>query len=321
MILAGDVGGTKTLLALARVEGARVDLRFERLYANAPLEEFPPLLGRFLTEARSALGDFDLEGACLGAAGPVQANVAELTNRPWRIDGNALARRFDLPPLRVINDFAAAASGVEALGPADLLTLQDGVPEAHGNRVVLGAGTGLGVAFAIHAAGQWRTLAGEGGHAGFAPESPAQAELVEWVRATEGRVSVEHLLCGRGLLRIHAFLGERAGLAPEGAPTEPAEVTRRALAGDPLAEAALELFLACYGQVAGDLALTVLARGGVFVAGGIAARFAARIAASGFMSAFLAKGPWARTLAQVPVHLVTNERLGLLGAALHAARG
>lgn len=323
VVLVGDVGGTHTRLALARIAGGAVQLLFSRRWENARFAGFDALLAGFLTEARAEFAGLALEAGCLGAAGPVEGDRVELTNLGWCLDGPRLAEGHGLPRLRLVNDFLAAASGIELLGAEALFRLQPGQPEPQGNRVVLGAGTGLGIALLTHVEGRWRVLAGEGGHAGFAPETPEQEALVAWLRAREGRVSIEHVVSGPGLVRLHAFLLARAeaGGAGDLEPcTAPAEVTARAEAGDPLADAALRLFCTCYGQVAGDLALAVLARGGVFVAGGIAPRLGRQLGRGGFMAGFRAKGRWAEVLARMPVHLVTDEALALRGAALCALR-
>jgi glucokinase len=269
-----------------------------------------------------------VDAGCVGAAGPVRDNRVALTNRDWVVDGDALAKRFAVERVVVINDFAAAATGVEALTDADVVTLQEGTCEPTGNRVVLGAGSGLGVAYAVHDGRAWRIVAGEGGHQGFAPETPRQAALADFLRTALGRVSDEAILSGPGLERVYAFV--RAA-EPHAAPTAldaaiaagegPGAVTRFALeADDRLALAAIDLFVECYGQVAGDHALAVNATGGVFVAGGLAPKLMPRILSGAFVRAFNAKAESTAVVARIPVRVVTNEHLGLLGAAVLAVR-
>lgn len=327
MLLAGDVGATKTLLALADTAGPGVVVRFERRYADASFPSFEAVLEQFLRDAREAVGTFVLDGGCIGVAGPVRANRVQLTNRSWRIDGDSLARSLGMRSVTVVNDFAAAASGIESLGPADLLTLQQGDPDADGNRVVIGAGSGLGVAYSLRSGDGWRIVAGEGGHAAFAPETAEQIELLQHLRARAGRVSVETILSGQGLARVYEFITARSLQSAASVPTSPtteataAAIVARAMdAHDAAALAALDLFIQCYGQVAGDHALTMLASGGVFVAGGIAPRIVERLRSGGFMAAFNAKGESAHVVARVPVHVVLDDRLGLLGAARLASR-
>jgi glucokinase len=321
MILAGDIGGTKTQLALCEVrDDARVAIAFERRFENAANAGFEDVLDAFLAEARAALGTTPtISRAGFAVAGPVEQDRVQLTNLDWEIDGERLASRFGFATAAVINDFAATATGIEALEPGELVTLQAGEPVAQGPRVVLGAGTGLGVAHLFWDGLQYRVVPGEGGHAGFAPASEEQAALWEWLHRIKGRVEIEDILSGSGLERIHAFFAEGGG-APGLAARAP-EIAASALGGaDYASQRALDLFIAIYGAVAGDLALGVLARGGVYVAGGIAPKILPRLAAGGFLAAFNAKDRFAAVARRMPVHVVTNERLPLLGAALAAAR-
>jgi glucokinase len=204
-----------------------------------------------------------------------------------------------------------------------LATLQEGEPLADAPRVVLGAGTGLGIAYVVRDAAGDRTVSGEGGHGGFAPTDPDQIALWQYLHERVGRVTLEHVLSGSGLMRIYDFLLERGTHAESPALRAalaegdvPAIITRAALEqGDPLAGAALDLFIACYGAAAGDHALNVMARGGVYVAGGIAPKILPRLAAGGFAAAFNDKARFAEATRRMPVHVVLNERLPLLGAA------
>ena len=327
MILAGDIGGTKALLLLATWRQGRLTPVLERRYAVASFAGFSAMLAHFLDTCRQHRGrDLRLAGACFGAAGPASENRIQMTNLPWCIDGAAIAAEFGIARVRLVNDFEAAAMGIEALGPGDSEMLQRGEPLAQAPRVVIGAGTGLGVAYALPQGKSYRVVAGEGGHAGFAPADDEQMRLWQALHAQLGRVSVEHVVSGPGLVRIYEFL--RAG-APEAAALREsvraegaAAISRHALEhGDLLASRALDLFIACYGALAGDHALAVTARGGVYIAGGIARKNFSRLAAGGFMTAFNAKGAHAHLSARIPVQVVSTERLGLLGAALIAARG
>jgi glucokinase len=327
MIIAGDIGGTKTLLALFE-PGVRAP-RFERRYDSHGQADFPSLLGQFLEDARGALGVRpQVGGACFGIAGPVLGDHVKVTNLPWEIDARALERVFDIARVRLLNDFATAAHGIEALGGDDLVTLQPGEPIGNAPRVVLGAGTGLGVAYMVADGDRYRVIAGEGGHAAFAPADEEQVALWRHVHAGSNRVVLEHALSGSGLARIYEFLRatrrhpESAIVAREMAEGDSAAaVARNAMERhDPLASAALDLFVAIYGAAAGDHALNVVARGGVFIAGGIAPKILPRIAAGGFLAAFNAKADFSALTRQMPVHVVTNEKLGLIGAAQCAAR-
>ena len=325
MILAGDIGGTKALLLLASLRRGRPVPILERRYAAAPFADFSTMLAHFLEECRGHCGlQQRLSSACFGAAGPVSDNCIQMTNLPWRLDAGAIAAQLGIARVQLVNDFAAAAAGIEALAPEDCATLQRGEPRPQAPRVVIGAGTGLGVAYALPQGRRYRIVAGEGGHTGFAPADEEQMRLWQALHARFGRVSVEHVVSGPGLLRIHEFLcaaepqapALRESLRREGA----AAISRLALEhNDACACRALDLFIACYGAVAGDHALALAARGGVYVAGGIARKIAGRMAAGGFIAAFNAKGSHARLNLEIPVYLITTERLGLLGAALIAA--
>jgi len=329
MIIAGDIGGTKTLLALYEGGDNLRTLRFERRYASQDHADLASLLAQFRDDAAAALGARPLvTHACFGIAGPVEGERVNVTHLPWEIDAHALARAFGIGRVRLLNDFAAAAHGVEALGEDDIVTLQPGEPLPDAPRVVLGAGTGLGVAYMVADRAGYRVVSSEGGHAGFAPADEEQIALWRHVHAGGARVEVEHVVSGSGLARIYEFL-RAAGRHPESGTLAreiaeddaAAAIARNAMSrGDPLANAALDLFVACYGAAAGDHALAVVARGGVYVAGGIAPKILPRLAAGGFVAAFNAKGGFAELARKMPVRVVTNERLGLLGAALCASR-
>jgi len=327
MILAGDIGGTKALLLLAALRQGRPEPVLERRYAVASFSGFSAMLARFLDECRHFRGrDARLASACFGAAGPVSADCIQMTNLPWRLDAEAIAAEFGIGRVLLVNDFEAAACGIEALGQGDSVILQRGELLPQAARVVIGAGSGLGVAYSLPRGKRFQVISGEGGHAGFAPADDEQVRLWQKLHVQFGRVSVEHVVSGPGLVRICEFLRATLPQSPalqesvraEGA----AAISRYALEqGDPLACRALDLFIACYGAAAGDHALTVTARGGVFIAGGIAPKILSRLAAGGFMAAFNAKGAHAHMTGRMPVQVVTTERLGLLGAALIAARG
>ena len=249
------------------------------------------------------------------------------------LDGKAIGAEFDIPQVQIVNDFAAAASGIEMLQEADRVVLQPGDPMPAAPRLVIGAGTGLGVAYLLSTATGYRVIAGESGHAGFAPATPEQAGLWHHLYQRLGRVSVEDVVSGPGLVRIREYV-EHTEERPEPeashaaarvdatrAGVTPAAIVRGALeSGDPQNLRALDLFIACYGEVAGNCALALLARGGVYVAGGIAPKILPRLRTGGFLAAFNAKGPHSEAMRKIPVSIVTNERLGLLGCALIAAR-
>ena len=325
LILAGDVGGTKTLLEIGEFKDDRWVTVFGVRYLDTGHRDFFSVLNTFFSEWHAQQGAArQIARACFGVAGPVFNNRAQMTNLPWLIDGNAIAERFEIPRVRLANDFAAAAKGIELLKAADLVTLQSGESLAGAPRVVIGPGTGLGVAYLVWAAQQYLVVAGEGGHAGFAPATPEAFDLFRDFYLREGRVSSEYVVSGPGLVRIYEFLcrSENKPPAVAGALTAgdgAAVITHAALErGDPICLRALDLFIFCFGALAGDHALSVMARGGVYLAGGIAPKILPRLSNGGFCSAFNAKGDYSAFVKKIPVHVVINEKLGLLGAALLA---
>lgn len=314
-VLAGDIGGTNARFRLAPASRPAEPI-VERVLPVAGHATFEDALAAFLAEA----GVGTPRTAAIAVAGPVQGSTAKLTNAPWTIDAGALARRFGIAHLRLVNDFEAAAAGIEHLPPEGLESLQRGVRQAEAPRLVIGAGTGLGVAFTLPMPEGTRILAGEGGHVPFAPQDEEQRALHDFVAAEVGRVTAEHLLSGAGLVRLHAFARARAGTAaPDDLPRGAASVTERAQGDDPAAQRAIALFCTILGAVAGDHALTLMTRGGVYVAGGIAPKLAPALADGRFLAAFRTKGVHSALMESIPVDLVRDERLGLTGAAALAA--
>lgn len=314
-VLAADVGATKTLVAAARVDAAtgRVELEDVRRLESAEV-------GSVEAALRELAGSGPFERAGVGVCGPVVGGRSFLPHLGWEVDGAALERALGLPVV-LANDFVAVAHGVDCLPPADLLQLRAGAPEARGPRAVLGAGTGLGEVVVERAGGGLVVRPSEAGHTDFAPASPDEDDLARWLRARNGRASLDAVLSGRGLANLHRFCVETER-APESRPPFPpdadpaAEVVARALAGaDAACDLALGLFCAAYGSEAGNLALRSVATGGVVVAGGIAPRIAERLADGRFVAAFLDKGPMRRLLEGVPVHVALDPAVGLLGAA------
>jgi glucokinase len=250
-------------------------------------------------------------------AGPAQGNKVKMTHRPLTVDGDAIESRFLIPKVRVVNDLAAAAHGIDWLTSRDLTTIQAGKAAADEPRVVMGVGTGLGVAYLVPTDTGFRELPGESGHAGFAPATLRQAALWQTIFSAHGRVSAEDVVSGMGLVHVYNYLkSERAHTPGEVEDVISAEwIAERAARGDLTSSGTLDLFFECMGNVAGDHALAVMARGGVFLTGGVVARLHPRIAESRFCEAFCAKGPFSATMMKIPVRAVTNERVALLGAA------
>jgi len=316
MFLGGDLGGTKTLLALAEKDAAGgMRIVRQQRFASADYPDFETLLDEFLADRPS------IAAACFGVAGPTDGRNAKLTYLPWSLAANELERRFAIPRVTLANDFAAAAHGLTLVEAERILTLHAGQPVEHAPRVILGAGTGLGVAGLVWQGNGYRVIAGEGGHIGFAPQTGEQGELWRWLLEQRGRVTTEDIVSGPGLARIYAFICGRR--RPEGSHLggeQPEKIGNAALAGsDPLAVQALNLWLACYGAFAGDLALHWLARGGVYLAGGIAAKLLPGTDANPFIEAFLAKREHRHLALDMPIRLVTDESLGLRGTLALAA--
>jgi len=317
LFLAGDIGGTKTLLALADETG---EILCERRYASSDYADFATLLRAFLREAGDPAA---IRTACFAVAGPVEANRAKVTYLPWLIDGPALEHAFDIGQVEVLNDFAAAAQGIDTLAPQDLIELQNSTPLARATRVVIGAGTGLGLAGLLWEDGSWRTVAGEGGHIGFAPANEEQLALWRFMTQRHGRATAERVLSGAGLADIYRHLLEQGQACdtpdPLQAAAPAAHIGGLALhKPDSLSAQAVALFAQIYGAYAGDMALLFMARGGVYLAGGIAPKILPMLIRGEFMAAFLAKAAHARLMPNFPVHVVVNEKVGLLGA-LHIA--
>jgi len=319
-VLAGDVGGTKTFLALAHMASGRLIIEREARFATGDYSVLTPMIQAFLAGAAPA-------AACFGIASPVTGRRVKLTNREFWIDADEIARDCGIASVRLINDFAAIGYGLDALVASDLETLQAGAAKPHAPRALIGAGTGLGVAILIWQDTHYEVLSSEGGHVDFAPVGEMQAALLRFLSTSHEHVSYERILSGAGLEAIFEYLCTTQSPSVElqeafkqGDPAAAISafgLDRR----DPVAERALDLFCRIYGQQAGNLALTVLAEGGIYIAGGIAPKIIAKLEDGNFMQAFRAKGRYQAWLTQLPVHVVMNPKVGLLGAALAASRG
>jgi glucokinase len=312
MELVADVGGTKTLMGVADGGVPHHVLRYD----NAAAPDFIALLQRFLDEVpddlRRAIGH-----ACIAVAGPVTGGDARLTNRPtWRFGTAQLAALLGGIEVTLLNDFEAAAWGLGGLEDEDCVRLQSGAPLPGAPRLCLGPGTGFGVAALAGA----QVLGSEGGHTAFAPQDGQQADLWRFLGGEHRRLTVERLCSGPGLLALYRYSLVRGGL-PLPAELEPGEVVLRAReAQEPAARQALALFVRILGAAAGDLAMVFLARGGVYLAGGMPPQLLPELQFEGFIEAFNAKAEHAGLVRSIPVHVVLREDLPLLGAARRAAR-
>lgn len=313
-LLAGDVGGTKVLMQLVEVHESHRKVAHEERFESSSHRTFDEIVARFLARA----GAKPVDAACFAVAGPVLGDRATVTNLAWNIDAPALASAFSIRHVALINDFYAVALGVPLLESTDLLALQAGRRVEHAPIAILGAGTGLGQANLVHDGRQWVVVPSEGGHADFAPQDVEQCRLLDALHAKYGpHVSWERLLSGMGLVNIHNFVTGKEQPYDE---TLPAVIADAAKKADPAAKRTFEIFADIYGAEAGNMALRVLARGGVFLAGGIAGKNIEHFTDGRFIAAFRRKGRFSSLLAEIPVDVIINPAVGLLGAAEMASR-
>lgn len=319
-LLAADIGGTKTLLQLTTKEG---ELIHKRRFECCDYESFELILAAFLAEIESA---YRIAVACLAIAGPVGENSAKVTNLPWVIERAELAHRFNIDTVVLCNDFEAVGYGIAALGEQDYLTIQAGEPEP-GPRAVIGAGTGLGQAFMIEHTQGWEVYPTEGGHTDFAPQDSTQTRLLEHLLERFEHVSYERLVSGEGIVTIYNFLRDyrqkeenpdcRLAMMKENAAKVISDYARD---GDSLSYEAMMLFFALYGAQAGNQALTVLPKNGLYIAGGIVTKNVDLLEQSPFLEALLAKGRMRHLLEKLPIRVVLDSEVGLKGAQLLARK-
>lgn len=323
MILAGDIGGTNTRLALF---DDSLTKRREENYRNEGRAGLAGVVQEFLRD--EAAGQ-TVERAGFGVAGPVKQGRAIMTNIPWRLEERELARSLGISKVALINDLVAHAEGIELLRPEQLIVIHRGEVEHEGSRVVIAAGTGLGEAGIVwdESDRRYRAFASEGGHCDFAPRDDRQIALMKWLRGKYTNASWERVLSGPGLRNIYDFLISPGQLGPSAAlpdpDPDPKAISEAALGSrNHACMEALEWFVSFYGAESAQLALKVLSTGGVFLSGGIAPRIADRLASPTFLEAFFATGPdnVRAVLRKMPIHIVNFELTGLYGAALHAQR-
>jgi glucokinase len=322
MILAGDIGGTNARLAYFQPQNGHLRLVSERTFPSREHSELGEIVNQFLDDSGNRP-----EAACFGIAGPVRNGRVETSNLPWVIEQSRLAKQIHLPATMLINDLEASAWGIGALEDSDLVPLNHVSGPTVGNQGVIAPGTGLGEAGLFWDGSRHHVFACEGGHTDFGPQGDLQIELVKFLQARFGHVSYERILSGPGLVNVYEFLRdtgcgkeseEFAAALKKGDPA--AVISRAALEGSlPLAEKALDLWIEVYGAEAANLALKVMATGGLFLAGGISPKILSKLKGPLFMKHFVEKGRLRPLLEAIPVHVVTNEKAGLLGAARCAA--
>jgi glucokinase len=321
-LLAGDIGGTKTLLRLIELTAIGSVIVYEESYPSAKHEHLNPIVKQFLQEANSS----SPTAACFAIAGPVQNDQSLVTNLSWDLDARQMESELGIERIRLINDFAAVGYGILALEPEDLVILQDQPTIAHAPIAVLGAGTGLGEALLIFQGSEYEVLATEGGHADFAPRTDLEVGVMNFLRERHGRVSVERVVSGQGIYHIYEYL-RSTGIAQVSAAVEekfqhedPSAVISSHADSDPLCSQALNLFLSAYGAEAGNLALKSLPYGGLYLAGGVGAKILPKLQDGTFIEGFLDKGRMRPLLENIRVSLIVNPKVGLIGAALYAQK-
>jgi glucokinase len=322
MLLAGDIGGTKTLLGLFDPRAARPAALAVRSFGTLAFDDLPSMIAEFMS-AESVKGNA-IGSACFGVAGPVMDEAAELTNVPWRVDARRVAAAFKLRRVSLLNDLQAMAYAVPVLEPTEVQPLQDGTPLDDGNIALIAAGTGLGEALLHNVNGRFIPSPSEGGHADFPARTEREIALVRDLIAEYGRADVEHVISGRGFLNLHRAAHRHRPCAARidlNSPDAPSAISAAALAHrcDGCVEA-LDMFVEAYGAEAGNVALRGVATGGVFIGGGIAPKILPALTTGAFMRAFREKPPLDAMLAAMPVKVILNAEAGLLGAAVFAAR-
>jgi glucokinase len=366
-LLAGDLGGTKTLLRLVKVESPDRS-EFEYAYQSQEYPSLVSIVQEFLAAARTKLGSkIDIQAACLAIAGAVIDRGSYLPNLDWHIHADKLQQELKISHVELINDFAAVGYGISLLRPKDLYTLQIGQTRATAPKAIIGAGTGLGEGLLIHNGTEYQVIPTEGGHTDFAPRSIQEFDFVQYVcrqqqidaLAAVGsplgtadvpngeptqtrtarlnqRISNERVISGRGIVAIYQYLRDRSNLSenPELASVvklwesqteklaDPAAlISAMAIAKtDPIAQATMQIFITAYGAEAGNLALKILPYGGLYIAGGIAAKNLPLLTDGTFTTAFNDKGRVSDLLGKIPVYVILNPQVGLIGAAAQAAR-
>jgi glucokinase len=319
MILAGDIGGTRTRLAAFETEGNKLQCVVENTYPGHQHGGLSEIISEFVKSE-----GIPVHSACFGVAGPVRSGRSKISNLPWTIDSRELARQLRLDSVGLINDLEAYAYGVDALESKDFVTLREGSEDAAGNRAVISARTGLGVAGLFWDGYRHHPFACEGGHADFAPRTGLEMELLQYLQKKHGRISCERILSGPGIKNIYDFLRDSSKAEEQGwlkeqmrvAPDPSALISQLALEKKAaICEQTLSIFVGVYGAATGNCALNFMSTGGIFIGGNIAARNVPRMKDAVFMEAFLDKGRMRALLEDIPVKIVLNDDAGILGAA------
>ena len=313
-VLAGDIGGTHSRLAIVDTAYRSFRILHKRRFKSQDYAGLTSVVLDFLSGVKEQPAR-----ACLGIPCPVRNGRCNTANLPWTVDVRSLRGEIGIPGAQIVNDLVAAAHGLQRLGADDLVTLQPGVTaaaRAPATKALLSAGTGLGEAHLTWGGGHYTAHDSEGGHATFAARDDEEWGLARFIIDRFGDASCERVISGPGLVNIYRYL-----TGDPNSTDDPAAIVRSAMeTSDPVATRALDMFASAYGAQAGNLALTVLARGGIYLSGGIAPRIANKLKDGSFMRAFLSKGRLSAVLSRIPVHIVINPDIGIIGAAMLAAR-
>ncbi len=350
-LLAGDIGGTKTILRLAQASDEviqassshelQLETVYEQRYPSQSYPEFVPMVKEFLAAAGASVSEVKPDAACFAIAGPIVDNTCQLTNLSWFLRSEFLSGALNIKSVQLINDFEAIGYGVLGLQSEDIYELQAGDPLDTAPKAVLGAGTGLGQGFLLPCGGEYRVFPSEGGHVDFAPQSELEFQLRKYLLEKHciSRVSEERVVSGMGIISIYQFLRDRQyanesseiGQAMDAWERQagqrnqledPASIISRAATEktDLLSQKTMEIFIRAYGSEAGNISLKFLPRGGLYIAGGVTAKNLPLMKTGEFMYAFGNKGRVSHLLDKVPVRVVVNQSVGLIGAALKASR-
>lgn len=321
MLLAGDIGGTKTVVAMFSEEGGPHDPLLETRYSSDQYHSLTSIVQDFVSRC-----GIRPEMACFGVAGPVKQNRVRVTNLPWEVNGDRLSQDLDGAPVYLLNDLEAIANAIPTLQPKDLETIKAGEHDPQGQIAVIAPGTGLGEAFLFWDGSRHRAIASEGGHTDFAPATPLELDLLAYLQPRLGHVSYERVCSGIGIPNLYDFLRDTgrfpepdwlASALDEVEDKTPVIMTSALEGKAQIAEATLELFLSILGSEAGNLVVQVLATGGVYLGGGIPPRILDRLKGDTFLRAFTRKGRFSDMLWQVPVNVIVNPNAALFGAANH----
>lgn len=334
LLLVGDIGGTKTILRLVSVEinSQSFETIAESTYVSNDFDDLVPMVQKFLTR----VGDKKPARACFAIAGPVVENTSNLTNLNWILNSDRLQQELGIKKVSLINDFAANSYGVLGLKEADLYTLQPGEFRPNSPIAVIGAGTGLGEGFLIPQGQQYQPFSSEGGHTDFAPRNQLEIDLLKYlqIKLKQEHISVERIVSGQGIINVYQYLRDsnfeqesteighkiRSWEQNQDKTIDPAAIISQSALNqsDRLCLKTMEMFVEAYGAETGNLALKLLSYGGIYIAGGIAAKILPLMKNKSFLLAFQSKGRMSTLLQQIPIHIVLNPQVGLIGSILYA---